>query len=714
MDIFSGQRKLLERELPQYARREAEKCRSVGITLKYPVYSDLTADQLDFYTYWKGTVGTKDFKKTADGYVWLLVSELVNLTDKDTASERLNLLCTSVNKDGSPIYPELLKTAVEFSMLNGTPLPPYADWMAAAEGCGFLSRALKTPVSDIPPEALREYVPDIMFKARGEMPMARVIGTVLREYDEILKRDGSGLRERFLRIRKSCFLPFKEYAYYGRKIPLETLERVPDRDMMSSLANLLAELYVGKPGRQYEVPFRDELVTIFARVMESGELTESVDPFSKEHGVLSRRLGTTPTPKGPSRFYDPLTEESRNHMTVGDLLTYGNRRPEGPALFVPSGFDHPTFRDLGEKQIAYYLFWRDAFSKGIHLDTDNGYVNLYLTELINEERGLDAHRMMERLYEVYGKDNASLIGTTLMDHALANNDEFPHYHVCMGRYTVNTWIDGYIRGTNQTPLEKDILGMMRGGSMNARYVGDVIPLKPFSKALQRIFQQVISKKDPKLAFSAEVVSTSRSLYFGLDYLRGKKERKVRYINYLGASKFSKLVDKCAEYTITELDSLKLGRNEKRASFTFSGVNCASIIHEEMLVWWNLNNRPEPARICLDMQAVAEAEADLTEVTEMMRTEEEEVVETPVQTATSAEGSDPWEQLSATLSADEREYLRRCLSTPREGKAYLKILNTTTARIDDAINTKSLDTVGDTVIEDGIPVEDYADELRRIL
>ena len=48
-DRFSEQRSKLASEIPGYADKTAPECKAVGITLRYPVYTDLTADQLEYY-----------------------------------------------------------------------------------------------------------------------------------------------------------------------------------------------------------------------------------------------------------------------------------------------------------------------------------------------------------------------------------------------------------------------------------------------------------------------------------------------------------------------------------------------------------------------------------------------------------------------------------------------------------------------------------------
>ena len=706
-DRFAEQRAKLKDEIPAYADRTGPPCKQVSITLRYPVYSDLTQDQMEFYLGWRASLGTDGFTRAADGYAWLLVSELLN-----TDPSRIAGMCTAVAADGSPLYPGLLGTVLDCSRVFGTPLPSFSPWMAAVPECGFVSRAFSSPVSDLPPEAMTGYVPDVSLRITDKIRFARLSGTVLREYDALLReRTGKGLRQTFLRPVKGCHLPFSDYAYTGRKTPVETVTWEPRDDSLKALFNLLCDLFSGRslPG-VYRVPLREELISLFASISVSGIFTDSPDPFSKPDGVRSRTFGSPHTALGASRLNDPSARTDGTRMTLGDVLTFSELHRDGSSVFVTCDYDHPSYSDLSKASFDYYIYWRDSFLSGRALDTDNGYVNLLLTELINTDRGEETSKILSRLLEAYGNDEGSLIGVTLADHAICNGVPFTDYRVLMDRYVVNSWVESFVHCNNATPLDAVLLNMMRSGSLSVRFIGRQFPVEVMGRALRRIFGSLLSK-DPVKVFSPESVTVTRGLYFGLQYFRGTPERRVTYRNYLGNRKFTHFVDKACNYAVTLMDIYAEGKGRKRPVFSFSGIDCASILDEEFSVWWALRNRPREKELRLDGDAIAAAESDLSSVTEMMRVEDpDEAVEETTCENTGDKG-DPWARFRDSLSDVEKGYIAAVLADPTSAKGYLR---SNGSRLEDDINRKALDTVGDTVIEDCTPVEDYVEELRKMV
>jgi len=115
------------------------------------------------------------------------------------------------------------------------------------------------------------------------------------------------------------------------------------------------------------------------------------------------------------------------------------------------------------------------------------------------------------------------------------------------------------------------------------------------------------------------------------------------------------------------------------------------------------------KVSIDMTAVVRAEDDLRSVTAMMATEdaEEPEEEAPALTG-SARADDPWTALSAMLDEDERGYLSSALEG--NGRRY----GPKASRLEDSINGKAIDAMGDSIVEDGAVVPDYIDDVRRML
>ena len=108
----------------------------------------------------------------------------------------------------------------------------------------------------------------------------------------------------------------------------------------------------------------------------------------------------------------------------------------------------------------------------------------------------------------------------------------------------------------------------------------------------------------------------------------------------------------------------------------------------------------------DMDAVDNAESDLRSVTEMMSTDHQETgYDTMVVETDATMDDDPWTSLVMLMTATELDLLRSLL----HGKGTSMDVRTV-----ESINAKAVDTVGDTVIDDGSVVDDYREDLGRVL
>lgn len=714
-DKFSSQKESLKTQIGKF-NDIPEPCKPVGIVLKYPVFSDLTPDQLNYYLYWKSTLGTPDFKIAAYGYLWLLATEIVNGSDRNESSEKLNMLCSACNSEGSPNYPELFTLAAEYSLLFDTPMPQFGEWMCSVDPA-FLSRAFASPVSDIPAEFISSYLPRPI---NGDKALADRICSLLRTYDDLLKKKtGLGLRDAFMRPVKSCVLPFKDYAYLGEKIPLEVISWRPRGDMVSRLFRLAYEICSGdgsvKSG--YGLPFANELADAYKNTVPfPGPFP---DPFSKPDGIRARKLGTEPTDLGPSCFFDPFAKQTGAHEnTLGELLTFSKIQPESEnARFVTSDCEHPSFIDLSLEQFRYYVHWKQSFLRGTALDTDNGYVNLFLSELINIDTPFTPS-ILQRLLDTYGKDGNSLISSVLVDYELLNGRRFSDTRVYLDRYVVNSWIEEFINGTNKSPLDPTLLGIMRSGGMNVRYISEDVPLQPMSRALQEVFSTVCSDMSADKVFNARSVVTWKSLFADINYLRGHKEAKVKYTDYLQSTKFTNFIDKSIRLMSGLLAKNLSNDNGKVGNLSLRGTDCARIFKNVASKYSDEAADKPPVKIVLDRDTISVAQSDLDAVTEMMYVPDNEngtVIDDPtpeIKKETESQ-KDPWDALRDALDPAEIEYLGAFLRPPGPsglpGKAGIS-----RTKIEDSINGKSLDCVGDTIIENGRLVDEYLNEIKKMI
>ena len=718
-DRFASQKEALKTQLDRYRDVPGLPCRPVGIILKYPVFSDLTPDQLNYYLYWRSTLGTPEFRKAADGYTWLLVTEIINDPDTEKASEMMNTLCTSRAPNGSPLYPELLSVGFEYSQRFNTMMPPYSEWMATVDP-EFLPRALTYLVSYIPVDFISTYVPEISDEEDPESIAERMC-ELLRSYDRYLvNKTGCNLIRTFMHSTKSCILPFRDYAYLGKKVPLEIVSYRSTGDMISKLFKTMYAICTGKWKKTEtpNIPFEENIASPRIRKEDAPEYLSN--PNLKLTTVLVRPLGSDPTALGPSCFSDPTAAPNGAHRnTLGDLLTFSKIHPESEnAKYVTSDCEHPCFLDLTQEQFDYYVHWKQSFMRGVPLDTDNGYLNLFLSELINLDTPFTPS-ILQRLMETYGGAGKNLIASVLIDYELLEGHSFSDHRVYLDRYVVNSWIEEFIKGTNKVPLDSTLLGIMRSGGMNVRYISEDIPVQTLSQALQEVFKEVIKDTSPEKMFNAKSVSTWRTLFVGLDYLRGRAEAKVRYTNYLEAPKFVNFIDKSVRYMSALLSGKSFDDLGMKKTFTFLGVDCAKIFKSVITQKAELPEPKPQTKIVLNRDAISEAQSDLAAVTDMMYVPEEEKTtpevrpEPAVHTETYLSPDDPWKALNDVLDPSEKEYLDALLQSPRQAKELLKKTGASRTKIEDSINDKSLDCIGDTIIENGTIVDDYLNDIRNM-
>lgn len=117
---------------------------------------------------------------------------------------------------------------------------------------------------------------------------------------------------------------------------------------------------------------------------------------------------------------------------------------------------------------------------------------------------------------------------------------------------------------------------------------------------------------------------------------------------------------------------------------------------------------------IDRDAVTKAQDDLDDVVRMMVIEggetDEKVVDIAVMDGEGvpkeAVGENPWQAFFSSLTDDERSYLCAMYESGGSQKRSINKVN--------SINSKAMDTVGDVLIDDSGLIEDYIEDIRRMV
>jgi len=91
-----------------------------------PSFQELTIEQLNYYLTWRSFVRQGSFQKTSASYVFLCVSEIVNLPDKIPPSEGLNLIISLFGEclENVEKYERIISDVLfEYSVVHNIPIP---------------------------------------------------------------------------------------------------------------------------------------------------------------------------------------------------------------------------------------------------------------------------------------------------------------------------------------------------------------------------------------------------------------------------------------------------------------------------------------------------------------------------------------------------------------------------------------------------------------
>lgn len=139
---------------------------------------------------------------------------------------------------------------------------------------------------------------------------------------------------------------------------------------------------------------------------------------------------------GPSRKYDPYTPGDDLEEQIEEY----KGRTASRCKMVECPYRTPDFKAFDEKQLNFYLYFRDRFLNGEIVKTDTGYAWLLLVELINDRN--DPKKVMELLHRYYEAcyDQANefpapvTASNAMFQYAVANDLDLPRVYASEGMW----------------------------------------------------------------------------------------------------------------------------------------------------------------------------------------------------------------------------------------------------------------------------------------
>ena len=711
---------------------KGRECEFVDSGYAHPDYSVLEGPRLDYYFWWRRCVGEGRLIAVDSGYAWLRCVELIN-TRRDPAEVMREIVrFTEVCSNSMRLSPMVSELAEHYALARGLSLGTVPRRRPFALSEILLTWDLtRYPIRMPDPEVLLDTSLFKWYKIPGveEEALANVVAMTLAGMDEVT-RSTSG--QGFVRAIGCCWdtavvIPFEGFADFSgpRRIqrPVLSLSEGPLHDLLDAVVRQAVVLMRDDGVRAPAVPrtFPKAYRRIVAAAVDAVLRDDPWDARSfrgpgdgcwenDDLDVFEEEGDDAPMIRPM-----PFPDTTRPKMTCRELDSHWDDESDAPVGYMPSDRTMASYGTMDEGQLAYYTYWRTMARRGRYLDTDQGYIWLYCTELINHDYDPEAvQKELERAVGAYYESFPApyALCHAAVDHALVHGFDVPPEPLgAWNRYIAYSKLASEPTGRISTGLA----GYMSGNQKLSKYIkGDPrIYERAFTESLRAadaLLKDAEGKRIVDLAPKTEY--TTSFMAYSSVWHPNPPTMRFSFRDVLDSVRITGMMDSMFRYAV-RLVNERLGVPIPRmpdisralADAVGSAVDrvFGSLEDEQR----RENARREASRLRLDRDAVASAEADLDAVTGLMYVPEEEAPEpTPVREELPEAGSG-WGALLASLDDVEKAYLAR-------GQSALEGTGRRRQAVEDSINTKAMDAVGDSIMEDGEVFEEYREDVGRML
>ncbi len=173
-----------------------------------------------------------------------------------------------------------------------------------------------------------------------------------------------------------------------------------------------------KPNSTVDISFSHDQQTDTVS-KDSTVIKRYINPLHDENKRIRKEaFSSTETyiPEGSLLHSVTLKKRKSNYQLYEEFVKDAKLYALASAEEVPfvSFFSYvPQYNQLSAEQLAYYLWWRENFKKGVYIKTELSYILLYIYEIINIGKDQDiqkAQYMLTELWNVYHKEYSSIAG----------------------------------------------------------------------------------------------------------------------------------------------------------------------------------------------------------------------------------------------------------------------------------------------------------------
>jgi hypothetical protein len=203
----------------------------------------------------------------------------------------------------------------------------------------------------------------------------------------------------------------------------------------------------------------------------------------------------------------------------------------------------------------------------------------------------------------------------------------------------------------------------------------------------------------------------------LRYFSQIRRVRITYWNYIYNAAFDDSLKNIMKAAFSASRMKRTNRPVKIAKFTAFDMECKDLMKSAVDEWYEGKEvagiKEMASNMVLDRDAVKGAESALRDVTKMMSSQQAEAEapkEMPAMPETWKDGT--WDGLMGALTDIQKGYLRAVLDG--RGRDFLSENRMNALKVEEAINTAAMDTVGDSIVEDGRIYDEYVDAVSSAL
>lgn len=720
-----------------YKGKVGRPCEYVPSGYYHPDYSVLKGNRLEYYLWWREAVEKGMPMETDEGYVWLRFTELIN-SDDDPLDVLRSLIAIyeSLNHIEYTLRRIALELIEEYVLVKGlydAELPDdipakYCDDIQFWSNYKDVTRALTRYPIETPYDDESWWIDGHYDWSSADIDGDDMFSILMMSLEGIDEYCRSSMGMGFVRAtgdvwHVSVVDPFKNLMKFKTteciRIPWIEISRGKLHDLVDSILKQATSLIRTDMRRGPPIPksFPKEYRRIVAAAADAVIYGDPFDPKSFRVGEQGfwedDDLEADLSENRDAAFIrgSNLIRKVSHEFSMDDFESHWADSSDVPVRYVPSYQLHPVPDTMTAEQLAFYVYWRTMARRGTFLDTDQGYVWLFCSEIINHDDDPAAvQSLLNRMYHVYdctGSFSEDL-GITACDHAL-------------------------LHGFDTRALREDLLDPLIYLKIASDPVGVMTPICASYLACWD-FRDYISCERNLLA---EALTAA---YRAMDDYR-RNTSKNRLADYYGKGRLAKVDVSlyedlwCPEdtsvtlgyrrtlpsalqaigdgiaRTVIRIMNKRLGGKMPRASEGFPDEYVAVVESAVNKVLDDRESRnmrrkaiDQASSIVIDDAAVRSAAADLLAVTGMMAVADED--ECSVEAPAPERPSTGWDAFFASLDDVERRYLEK-------GKPALKGTGRRPVEVEASVNGKAMDCIGDTVMNDGAVLSEYSEDVRRL-